>query len=82
MARDLRAAGVAVARARRDLSRMVDLTMTPSQAHQLQQALAVLHALAPDEVDPSLLDIMAEINFQLATLLWPRDPAKKAPYPI
>lgn len=68
-----------------DLSRMVVLTLSPSEAAILTGALqAMLKRLEePPEVREVIVGTVDHLGRQLKVLQWPAPPAnKRAPYPI
>lgn len=70
-------------RAKPDLSRMVMLTMTPSQAVILKAILTVIRDRGvdtPDEIEAVLEDSIDAISLQLKYLKWPE--RNKAPFPV
>jgi len=68
-----------------DLSKMVTLTMSPSEAREIAIALATFQQLAAffGESKVESLDCAIErIHLQLEDLLWPIERRKRAPYPV
>lgn len=66
-----------------DLSRLVMLTMTPSEAIVLKAVCVVVRDRSndkPPEVESLLRDVVDSIDLQLKYLKWPT--ANKAPYPV
>lgn len=66
-----------------DLSRLVMLTMTPSEAALLKELLNRLRERIEDPplaVSSVLLDVIDSIDLQLRHLKWPT--SNKAPYPL
>lgn len=67
-----------------DYSRMVVLTLTPSQSVVLKAILEVIGQRASDpplEVSHLIADVNDSIDLQLKAIAWPED-RRKAPYPV
>lgn len=67
-----------------DYSRMVMLTLTPSQSVVLKAILEVVRDRAtttPLEVEHLIADAVDSIDLQLKAIAWPED-RLKAPYPV
>lgn len=72
-------------KAKPDLSRMVVLTLSPSEAAILVGALMVMvkRLEDPPEVQSVISGTLQHLAHQLKVLHWPAPPAdKRAPYPI
>lgn len=67
-----------------DYSRMVMLTLTPSQSVVLKALLATIGQRAIDpplEVEHLICDVNDSIDLQLKAIAWPED-RRKTPYPV
>lgn len=67
-----------------DYSRMVMLTLTPSQSVILKAILEVVwerSQIRPVEVENLIADVNDSIDLQLKAIAWPED-RRKAPYPV
>lgn len=68
---------------KRDLSRLVMLTMTPSEAVVLKAVCVVVRDRSndkPPEVESVIRDVVDSIDLQLRYLKWPEP--NQAPFPV
>lgn len=69
-------------KAKRDLSRLVMLDMTPSEALVVAAAIEMMRRRTFNQGELQVLDgALLHIKMQLKTLAWP-NPERKAPYPL
>jgi hypothetical protein len=72
-------------KAKPDFSRMVVLTLSPSEAAVLTGVLAVVlkRLEEPPEINEVISGTLQHLSHQLKVLRWPAPPAeKRAPYPL
>jgi len=68
-----------------DLSRLVSLDLSPSEARDLAVALQTFQTLAVHfeaQRSPVLDGVIERIHLQLEELLWPQASRRKAPFPV
>jgi hypothetical protein len=69
--------------AKRDLSRLVMLNLTPSEAVIVAGALEAIRIMAPEaDCHGILSDAIARISLQMQLWALPADESKKAPFPL